>query len=87
MAVTEPGEGKTMVDNNGNGAAVPPQPPARHILTCTEGTLKLWREKCAERIGRLEAEIEGQRGGIDQIDAELAKRAAEKKARTRKVQG
>ena len=54
--------------------------PERHML-CSEGTLLEWKSQLEGEIKKLETQIEERRGGLDQIDEELAKRAAARKVK------
>lgn len=58
----------------------PPYYPERY-MNCSEGTLLEWKTKLEKEIQTLEAQIEERRGGLDQIDEELEKRVAARKAR------
>ena len=54
--------------------------PERY-MNCSEGTLLEWKTQLESDIKKLETQIEERRGGIDQIDEELAKRAATRKVK------
>lgn len=56
----------------------PPYYPDRY-MNCREETLKEWKEVLEKEITKLEAQIEERRGGIDQINDELANRKQRKK--------
>lgn len=57
-----------------------PYYPDRY-MNCSEETLLEWKQGLEGEIGKFETEIDRRRAGIDQIDGELARRAAARKAK------
>lgn len=58
----------------------PPYYPER-FMNCSEGTLLEWKGQLEKEIRKFEAQAEERRGGLDQIDEELEKRIAARKAK------
>jgi hypothetical protein len=69
--------GRKATNGNGSGEAPKkrlPYYPERYMLSRDE-TLDEWKADLEKDVAKKEAEIEKLRGGIDQINGELAKRA------------